>query len=224
MTVAAILRSAGLVPVIPETRRAPGTAPAVAPQRVPVVPVVPAPKGKGESAAATVLRTHLLALADADYLPAALVHRLHDLDVAACDGLDDPQLRAFLHQLHDTATRHAGKRPAGDTAPILCAHCGPIWAHPSIAAALPVVGGWPRALGCPWCFVRKAGGTIPRPPVACEGCAHYIPDTVNPDAGMGGCNVGHGSHYPMQRHACPDLAPDEKGRLGLMLSYSVGQP
>lgn len=155
-------------------------------------------------------RAHLLALAEAEYLPATLVHRLHDLDVAACDGLGAPQLKTFLHQLHDTATRHAGERPAEDTAAILCAHCGPVWAHPSIAAALPQVGGWPRALGCPWCFVRKAGGTISRPPVQCVDCAHCIPDKVNPDAGIGGCNAGHGSHYPMQGHACASYRADKE--------------
>lgn len=155
-------------------------------------------------------RQTLLALAEEEYLPAALVHRLHDLDVAACGGLGDPQLRTFLHQLHDTATRQAGERPADDTAAILCAQCGPVWVHPSIAAALPAVGGWPRALGCPWCFVRKTGGTIPRPPVQCGDCTHCIPDKVNPDAGMGGCNAGHGSHYPMQRHACASYRADKE--------------
>jgi hypothetical protein len=44
-----------------------------------------------------------------------------------------------------------------------CQQCGPVWIHPDIVAALPMVNGWPRALGCPWCFVRKAGGPIPRP-------------------------------------------------------------
>lgn len=160
--------------------------------------------------AARQARAHLLALAEAANLPAALVHRLHDVDLAACDGLDDPQLRAFLHQLHDTATRHAGERPPEDTAPILCAHCGPVWAHPVLAAALPVVGGWPRALGCPWCFVRKAGGTVPRPPVACDGCVRFAPDAINPQAGMGSCPAGHGMHYPMQRHACAAFTPDKE--------------
>jgi hypothetical protein len=160
--------------------------------------------------AARQARANLLALAEAEYLPAALVHRLHDLDVAACVGLGDPQLRTFLHHLHDTATRQAGERPADDTAAILCAHCGPVWAHPSIAAALPLVGGWPRALGCSWCFVRKTGGTIPRPPLTCQGCAHYLPDTVTPEAGMGACAAGNGSHYPMQRHACVTFQLDKE--------------
>lgn len=155
-------------------------------------------------------RLHLLALAEAADLPAALVHRLHDLDLAACDGLDDPQLRAFLRQLRDTAMRHAGERPPEDTATILCAHCGPVWAHPTLAAALPVVGGWPRALGCPWCFVRKAGGTFPHPPVACDGCARFASDAINPRAGMGTCTAGQRMHYPTQRHACAAFTPDKE--------------
>ncbi|MBB6246183.1 hypothetical protein [Rhodanobacter sp. A1T4] len=66
----------------------------------------------------------------------------------------------------DTDDRHAGRVPAGDTAAMHCELCGPVWIHPSIAEVLPVVDHWPRALGCPWCFVRKAGGYIPRPSVA----------------------------------------------------------
>ncbi|MBB6186191.1 hypothetical protein [Rhodanobacter sp. MP7CTX1] len=110
------------------------------------------------------LRAHLLALAAAEGMDVDHVHRLHGLDVAACIGLDDVQLAAYLSLLADTADRHAGRVPAGDTAAIHCEGCGPVWIHPNIAAVLPVVDGWPRALGCPWCFVRKAGDYIPRPP------------------------------------------------------------
>jgi len=109
------------------------------------------------------LRAHLLALAAAEGIDAAHVHRLHDLDVAACIGLDARQLASYLSMLADTADRHGGRVPAGDTAPMHCERCGPAWIHPDIAGVLPVVDGWPRALGCPWCFVRKAGGYIPRP-------------------------------------------------------------
>lgn len=148
------------------------------------------------------LRAHLLALAAAEGIDADHVHRLHDLDVAACIGLGARQLADYLAMLADTADRHAGRVPLDDTAPMHCERCGPVWIHPDIAAVLPVVDGWPRALGCPWCFVRKAGGTIPRPPVTCEGCRHFTPDAINPPAGMGVCNAGKGVHYPMVRHTC----------------------
>jgi len=109
------------------------------------------------------LRARLMALATADHIDADYVHHLHDLDVAACIGLNDRQLAAHLSMLADTAERHAGRTPAGDTAAINCEGCGPVWVHPSIAEVLPVVGGLPRALGCPWCFVRRTGGHIPHP-------------------------------------------------------------
>lgn len=112
------------------------------------------------------LRAHLLALAAAEHIDVAQIHRLHDVDVAACIGLEACQLAAYLSTLTDTADRHAGRIPASDTAAMHCEHCGPVWIHPDIAAVLPVVEGWPRALGCPWCFVRKAGGYIPCPSVA----------------------------------------------------------
>ncbi len=153
------------------------------------------------------LRAHLLALADRYGFDPSHIHRLHDLDVAACIGLDEAQQRVFLELLDDTATRQAGRVPLDDTAAIHCERCGPVYVHPDIAAVLPVVNGWPRALGCPWCFIRKADGYIPRPRVACDTCARFQPDTVNPAAGMGTCASGHGMHYPMQHHGCGDYRP-----------------
>ena len=125
-------------------------------------------------------------------------------------GLDDRQRVAYLSMLADTADRHAGRVPEADTAAMHCQHCGPVWTHPDIAACLPVVAGWPRALGCPWCFVRKAGGYIPRPSITCGDCQHFTPDTINPPAGMGTCASGHGMHCPMQRHACTIFQPDKE--------------
>ena len=72
------------------------------------------------------------------------------------------QLAAIKSMQRDTAERHAGRVPVGHTAKMLCDGCGPVWIHPGIAAVLSMVHGWPRALGCPWCFVRKAGGVVPR--------------------------------------------------------------
>ena len=158
------------------------------------------------------LRAHLLALAAAEWIDAGHVRRLHDADLAECLllGLDDRQRVVYLSMLADTADRHAGRVPLDDTAAIYCQHCGPVWIHPDIAACLPVVAGWPRALGCPWCFVRKAGGYTPRPPVTCGDWQHFTPDTINPPAGMGTCASGQDLHYPMQRHACATFHPDKE--------------
>lgn len=157
------------------------------------------------------LRAHLLALAAAGEIDAAHVYRLHDADVSACISLDARQLAAYLAMLADSADRHAGRVPLDDTAPMHCEQCGPIWIHPDIAAVLPVVDGWPRALGCPWCFVRRAGGCIPRPRVNCGDCRHFISDMSNRDAGMGSCEKGRGMFYPMQMRGCFDFHPVKKG-------------
>ncbi|WP_267222564.1 hypothetical protein [Dyella silvae] len=165
----------------------------------------------------TALRAHLLALADRYGINPAYIHRLHDLDVAACEGCTDAQLVTYLDMLDDTVTRQAGKVPPGHTAAIHCYHCGPVFVHPSIAACLPVVNDWPQALGCPWCLIRRAGGYIPRPKVQCSACAHFHADAINPPAGIGHCACGHGAYYPMQRHGCAAFervgnpTPTEKG-------------
>ncbi len=112
------------------------------------------------------LRTHLLMLAAAAQVDPHHVHRMLDSDLADHAGLSDEQLTACLHMIADTADRNAGLVPAGDTAVMHCIHCGPVYIHPDIAAVLPVVDGLPRGLGCPWCFVRKAGGTVPSPLVS----------------------------------------------------------
>jgi len=114
------------------------------------------------------LRVHLLALAAAAGIDPDHVNRLHELDVSACAGLDSRQLAAYLDMVRDTADRRIGRVPLDDTAAMHCEHCGPVWIHPDIAAVLPVVDGWPRALGCPWCFVRKAGGYVPHASAAIE--------------------------------------------------------
>jgi hypothetical protein len=174
------------------------------------------PSGHSENIAATPAdtlkaeRARLLVLAAAEWIDAAHVHRLHDADLAVCLCLDDRQRSTFLHLLDDTANRHAGRVPLDDTAAMYCEHCGPVWTHPDIAIVLPVVDGWPRALGCPWCFVRKAGGYIPRPPVACSHCRHFNPDVLNPSAGMGDCASGHGMRWAGERHRCASYQPDKE--------------
>ncbi len=126
------------------------------------------PEGHPENIAASpatrlYLRAHLLVLAAAAQVDPHHVHRMLDPEVADYAGRSDEQMTACLHMMADTADRNVGRVPAGDTAAMHCIHCGPVYIHPDIAAVLPVVDGLPRGLGCPWCFVRKAGGSVPRP-------------------------------------------------------------
>ena len=217
MSVADILREYGIVPTVPTSPPKLGTPQTLVASHVPAVPTVPAEKHKvraqppasapASSGDRDRIRAALLELADRLGIDPANVRRIPDAELALWSTVPGDSLRAYLLALDDTATRQAGKVPANDTAAIHCRGCGPVYVHPDMAAALPVVKGWPRALGCPWCSIRKAGGTLPRPRVTCETCAHYRPDTVNPAAGVGGCASGHGTHYPMQRHGCGDHKP-----------------
>lgn len=109
-------------------------------------------------------QSRLLKLAEADNHDFRLVQALGDALLRECHSYSDAQLRALLSMVADGADRRALRRPSGDTAGVWCRKCGPVWVHPSIAAVLPVVSGWPQALGCPWCFVHPAHGEhIPRP-------------------------------------------------------------
>lgn len=40
--------------------------------------------------------------------------------------------------------------------------------------------------------------------MACEGCVHFTPDSINPPAGIGDCTKGNGMFYPMEKHRCRD--------------------
>lgn len=145
------------------------------------------------------IRAHLLHLAEAEGVDAANVHRLTGEDVAACEGLDDSGLRAYLRALVKSARMDAGMVPADYTHAVQCDGCGPVW----LWAEAPE-----RVKACPWCFRRKAGKRIPRPQVTCGGCRHYLADPLNPEAGMGGCALGPGrAYWPMMRHTCADMRP-----------------
>lgn len=109
-------------------------------------------------------RAHLLTLADADMLPAATVHRLHAGELAACVGQPDETLRAYLRALDRGTVMDAGQVPPGYTQPVRCEGCGPVWLWPGAPATLK---------GCPWCFRRKAGKAIPRPPVIRDDCTNH---------------------------------------------------
>lgn len=141
----------------------------------------------------------LLHLADAEGVDAAHVHRLHADDLAACEGLDDATLRGYLRALETAARMDAGLVPDGYSHAVQCDGCGPVW----LWAGAPLL-----VKACPWCFRRKAGKRIPRPQVTCGGCRHYLPDALNPEAGMGGCALGPGrAYWPMGRHVCADMRP-----------------
>lgn len=151
----------------------------------------------GDAEKAKEQRARLLALAADEGLPAGLVHGLADADVSACAGLPDAVLRAYLRALEAGRRMDAGEVPPGWGEPVArtCEGCGPVLLWPGCP---------PKVKACPWCFRRKAGKAIPRPLVTCGDCRHYLPDTVNPPAGMGGCGLGHLSRWPMQRHRCGD--------------------
>ena len=159
------------------------------------------------------VRARLLVHAEALHADPALIRSLSEPDLVAYGAVPDALLAEYVGSMVTTAERQAGRVPAGDTAAIHCQGCGPVWVHPSIATMLPTVAGWPRALGCPWCAVRRAGQYIPRPKVTCENCRHFTADTINPGAGMGDCGQGHGSPYPMQRRACAHFDPIKEATL-----------
>ena len=162
------------------------------------------------------IRAHLLRLADAEGYAPAIVHRLHADDVAACTDLPDPALRAYLRALGRGTVLDRGIAPDGYTQPAHCAGCGPVW----LWQGAPV-----RVVACPWCFRRQAGKALPRPQVTCRTCRHYLPDALNPQAGMGGCGLGAArAYWPMKRHRCGEHAPienSEKQGDSLMTSQSV---
>ncbi len=222
MSVAAILEQHGFVPVAPVLSRKVGTPQTIAVQRVPVVPAVPVQKHKGGNSS-NLIRQRMLEIAQRNGIDQRHIDALSDTEmhvtakaahavlmVSGAVGLHD-MLNAYARALDNTSERMAGRVPADETMIIICGGCGPVWASPDVAAVLPVVNGAPRALGCPWCHVRKAGRYVPRPRVHCATCTHYVPDDVNPAGGAGHCGPKptdiHRMHYPKQQHRCADYTP-----------------
>lgn len=187
------------------------------PTKPPFVSFDSKPGGHFENLSASFETTtcdRMLVLSADEYGDPALVLTLSESFLRDCEGMADDALRALLSMLRDNADRRAGRAPAGDTAAIICQACGPVFVHPSIAAVLPVVNGWPRALGCPWCFIRKAGLYVPRPPVTCASCRYFQPDTINPAQGMGRCTVDAARPqapptYPSASRHCGSWRPTE---------------
>jgi hypothetical protein len=158
------------------------------------------------------IRHRLRALADAEAINAVLINALPDDELAACAGLPTETLRAYVRALHDDDLRRHGKVPPDETARALCAHCGPVWIHPAVAAAAPVVNSWPRLLGCQWCAITRAGQHVPRPPASCANCRHFTRDALNPDAGMGRCSAGcdPARPFPNATQQCERFQPENK--------------
>jgi hypothetical protein len=142
----------------------------------------------------------LLHLADDEGVDAAHVHRLHADDLVACEGLPDDALRAYLRALERSARMDAGLVPRewGEPVARACEGCGPVWLWSEAPD---------KVRACPWCFRRKAGKPIPRPPVNCGDCRHYAPDPLNPAAGVGTCGLGIAARWPMQPHPCEAMRP-----------------
>lgn len=172
--------------------------------KVTSVSFVSDPDGHSEKIASTDvpgLRSRLLALAVAEHIDAAHVHRMDAVDMAACGELSDDTLRAYLRALDRGTVMKRGIAPAEYTQAAHCAGCGPVWLWQGAPA---------RVLACPWCFRRKAGKALPRPKVTCGDCIHYLPDPLNPQAGAGGCGAGTGrARWPMARHLCDAHAPTD---------------
>lgn len=185
-----------------------------APAAIPAIPAIrplPSPAKIAESqesqgvtpekTAPDAIRTRLLALAAADFLPVDLVHGLADADLLAIPAdYTDRHLLAYLRALEAAATMDAGMAPTGWDAARYCRLCGPVLLWPNCP---------PIVQACPWCFRRKAGRYVPRPQVTCGDCRHYLPDPLNPTAGGGDCAQGHGGHWPKQRHRCEGFTPVE---------------
>lgn len=201
MSVAAILRRHGFSPQSPQPVPNAGDAETIVAQGVPKVPAVPSKNDKGK------LRTHLLTLAHHAGIDARQVHRLTDADVAACEGVDEEPLRAWLKALPSITKREAGRIPHDYTARAVCDGCGAVAVHPGTIESAPVAEGWPRLTSCPWCLYRlRTGKHPPRPVATCGDCRHWQPDPLNPDAGVGRCKAGvTGLRWPIQPHRCDNF-------------------
>lgn len=160
------------------------------------------------------VRGRLIRIAEADLINVALLDSQDADDLVSLVSRDDNGLRGFLHCLHDDSLRVRGQCPPDETARTLCRSCGPVWIAPEVAALAPIIDGWPRVLGCAWCHVKNRQA-MPRPAVNCGDCRHFVPDTVNPGAGMGRCGIdrepkaSEPMHYPDASRECKTFKPME---------------
>jgi len=149
----------------------------------------------------------LLAAIRGEALPDSLLSA-HDGTYDDLAALTDEHLSGYVAMLAESDLRERGDAPPDDTARALCRHCGPVWIHPDIARVAPVIDGWPRLIGCPWCHVRNRR-ELPRPLVVCGDCQNFIRDTVSSRDGMGSCGAGCNAERPWPRvqHACAAWRP-----------------
>lgn len=71
--------------------------------------------------------------------------------------LDLATLTAFARAVRDRRLREQGERPPGWDSPAYCAGCGRVWLWEPV-----------EVQGCPWCFNRVQGRSIPRPDAVAE--------------------------------------------------------
>jgi hypothetical protein len=101
---------------------------------------------------------------------------------------------AFAWSLSLGQIRRRGERPPHYTRRAICQHCGPVWLFE---------GGRGYVLGCPWCVNRLEHLPIPRPPVTCRTCRHFVTNPSAPDVAIGTCNA-----RPAPVEAGPSPRPD----------------
>jgi hypothetical protein len=143
------------------------------------------------------MRDQLLALAEVQGIATRPILALDRCTLLSCIGLHDDVLAGYVRGLERDERMAAGRLPPGWDFAATCEGCGPVW--------LPE-GSPPLVIACPWCWHRKAGTTLPRPPVSCGECRHFLPDAINPEAGIGRCGLtAKPSNYPMALHECGDF-------------------
>jgi hypothetical protein len=147
------------------------------------------------------LRANLLAICRSHGLPERLAIELPDADLQGCDELTTDGLLHYMRCRLEREGMMQGTAPRGWNQASYCARCGPILIWPGAPVH--------DVIGCPWCFIRRSGGTVPRPAVTCASCAHQQRRKDTSDAGMHACAKGHGLHYAHATHVCPDWKPLE---------------
>jgi hypothetical protein len=97
------------------------------------------PRGQTENTIHGIPISELQELADEDWL----------------ELQDNPDLLdVFAHAVQTRRMRESGQRPAHYTQISICQHCGPVWLWE---------GAPEHVEGCPWCFNRVKGVSVPRP-------------------------------------------------------------
>ena len=144
------------------------------------------------------LRSRLLAVAYREGVAASLIERLPDAELEGVELLADAGLSAYARMIEADADRMQGRVPRGWNQAATCRRCGPVILWPGAPSDV---------LGCPWCLPRSRGVALPRPANICATCTHQQHQPGTSDAGMHGCDQGHGLHFAYQRHACADWRP-----------------